>query len=151
MTRGELGQLSAAELIAIILQQQAQIEAQQAQIEAQAATIARLEAQVGEQHGTIAQLQGQVKELQARLQEPAKTSANSSVPPAKGRKANRKAGKTAAKRGPPVGHAGRGRERQEPDVVLECRPTGCAQCGTDLSGEEGELVGRSQVIELPPH
>ena len=70
MTRGDLGQLSAAELIAILLQQAAQIEAQ-------AVTIARLEAQVVEQQGTITQLQGQVKEQQARLKEPAKTAANS--------------------------------------------------------------------------
>lgn len=33
---------------------------------------------------------------------------------------------------------------------MECRPRVCAQCGADLSGEEGELGGRSQVIELPP-
>ena len=150
MTPEELGLLNAADLIAIIQQQQAQIEAQQAQIEAQQATIARLEGQVAEQQGTIAQLQGQVQELQARLGEPAKTSANSSMPPAQGRKANRKGGKTKAKRGPPMGHAGRGRERQEPDVVMECRPRACEACGTNLSGVEGELVGSSQVIELPP-
>ena len=150
MTRGELGQLSAAELIAILLQQQAQIEAQQAQIEAQQAIIARLEAQVAEQQGTIAQLQGQVQELQVRFREPAKTPANSPVPPAKGRKANRAAGKAAAKRGPLAGHSGRGREREETDVVIECRPTVCEQCGADLREEEGEQVGSSQVVELPP-
>jgi transposase len=136
MNQEELEQLSVAELIAIILQQQATLEAQQAEN-------AHLRARVAE-------LAQQVSELQARLAEPAKTSANSSVPPSQGPKPNRKQGRGAKKRGPPEGHPGRGRERQEPDVVIDCRPTTCAGCGADLSGVAGEQVGRSQVVELPP-
>src|SRR5207248_7042884 len=41
------------------------------------------------------------------------------------------------------------RARQEPDVVLHCRPTACGACGAALSGSEQRRVGRSQVTDLP--
>jgi transposase len=143
MTREEAEKLEWAELVEVVLRQQATIEEQQA-------TIEELETQVAQQQAQMAELAQQVGELQARLAEPAKTSTNSSVPSSQGPKPNRRKGPPGKKRGPPVGHVGRGRERQEPDVIIDCRPTACAACGADLRGVEGDRVGTSQVVELPP-
>jgi transposase len=99
----------------------------------------------------LGQRAARVRELEdevARLSLPAKTPENSSLPPSRGQKANaeRRAG---AKRGPKRGHVGVSRARQEPDVVLHCRPTACGACGVALSGSEQRRVGRSQVTDLP--
>src|SRR5205814_4748143 len=48
------------------------------------------------------------------------------------------------------GHVGVSRERQAPDVVLECRPTTCRGCGAALTRADQRRVGRSQVVEVPP-
>jgi uncharacterized coiled-coil protein SlyX len=125
MTRQKLEQLSKAELIEIILQQQT----------------------------VIAQLQAAVAELQEqlrRLTQPVKDASNTSVPPSQTRKPNRPAGQPATKRCPKPGHEGRSRLRQEPQVIVECRPTSCEQCGRPLPRRAGKLLGTSQVIELPP-
>jgi len=37
-----------------------------------------------------------------------------------------------------------------PDVVIECRPTVCPQCGQDLLQVEQAAIGKSQVVDLPP-
>ncbi|MGH3576302.1 MAG: IS66 family transposase [Mycobacterium sp.] len=86
-----------------------------------------------------------------------KTPENSSVPPAKGWKRARPAaaapGAPPAKRGPKPGHRGVSRSRiasSAVDVVLPCRPTQCASCGHDLPTQGGKVVGRKQVVEVPP-
>jgi len=125
MSRAEFGQLSKAQLIEIIIQQQ----------------------------GLIEKLQAQIAELQQfinRLAQPPKDSSNSSVPPSKTRKPNRPGRKPKKKRGPKQGHQGRSRKRQAPDVIVECRPTACNHCGAQLPQTGGRLLGTSQVVELPP-
>ncbi len=132
MTREQLEQLSKAELVEIILQQQATILQQQA-------LIAQLQT-------AVAQLQEQVN----RLTQPPKDASNSSTPPSKTRKPNRPNRKSNAKRGPKSGHTGASRTRQAPDVIVECRPTSCDRCGAGLPQAGGKLLGTSQVVEIPP-
>ena len=95
---------------------------------------------------------GRVAQLEAELasaRQPAKTPANSSVPPAQARKANR-AERRGRKHGPERGHVGSSRRRQPPDQVLKIRPTVCGGCGEQLGPRDQRRVGKSQVIELPP-
>jgi transposase len=94
------------------------------------------------------QLKERLDELEKEQQAPAKTPQNSSVPPAAGQKANRK--KTKGKRGAKAGHKGQSRRRAQADVVIECQLENCPDCGADLSETEQKLVGRSQVVEIPP-
>lgn len=125
MSRQELEQLSKPRLIEIILQQQALIEQVQAR---------------------VAQLEDQIK----GLIQPPKDSSNSSVPPSKTRKPNRRQSRRKKQRGPKPAHPGTSRKRQEPDAIVECRPTSCDHCGGDLPHSGGRLLGTSQVVELPP-
>jgi transposase len=88
---------------------------------------------------------------------PVKTPENSSVPPAKAWKRQRRAAPSAdqpaAKRGPKPGHRGVSRSRvasSAVDVVLACRPERCEHCGAALPAQGGKVVGRKQVVELPP-
>jgi len=98
----------------------------------------------------ILRLQERVASLEAQLAKPEKTSRNSSVPPSKSYKPNRKRSGGAKPRGPKPGHVGRSRTHQTPDVVIECRPTVCAQCGHDLTQVEPASIGTSQVVDIPP-
>jgi len=132
MTREQLEQLCKAELIAIILQQQATLLQQQALIEQLQARVAQLE------------------DLVKRLTQPPKDASNSSTPPSKARKPNRPDRKPKKKRGPKAGHEGRSRKRQAPDVIVECRPASCDRCGAELPQAAGKLLGTSQVVEIPP-
>jgi transposase len=99
----------------------------------------------------VVQLHARVAELEAavaRLGGPPKTPGNSSVPPSQGFKANRAERRRAQrKRG---GQLGLSRRRQEPDLIVECRPTTCRGCGAALAQQGQYRVGRSQVVELPP-
>src|SRR5215210_6385501 len=82
----------------------------------------------------------------ARRGGPPKTPENSSTPPSKGWKRERRPpSEEGAKRGPPVGHAGTSRQRGTPAWVVLCQPTHGAACGEDLAGAAAERVGRSQV------
>lgn len=125
MTREELEQLSLPELIEIIMRLQER----------------------------IVLLEAQMASLQESLEpfrKSEKTSRNSSVPPSKSYKPNRKRSGRAKERGPKPGHEGRSRTRQTPDVVIECRPTVCAHCGHDLTTVDPTAIGKSQVIDIPP-
>jgi transposase len=105
----------------------------------------------GQQPERMAELERQLAELQAevqRLSAPPKTSANSSVPPSVGFKANRT--ERRRRRGKRRGHAGTSRRRQRPDVIVRCRPSACAGCGEPVPLGGQRRVGRSQVVELPP-
>jgi transposase len=125
-TAEELAQLPVEILVPIMLQQRAMIQALQERI-------TKLEIEL------------------AQLKKLAKTSRNSSVPPSKEPKPNRKVGtKSKKKKGPPVGHPGQSRKRSEPDVVVECVPDCCSACGADLQDVEPVLVGINQVIDIPP-
>src|SRR5215212_4842014 len=92
-------------------------------------------------------LAAEVAELKAQIGRPPKTPGNSSVPPSVGFKANR-AERRARKRR--AGHDGISRRRQQPDVIVRCRPTTCEGCGEPLPLRGQRRVGRSQVVELPP-
>jgi transposase len=98
----------------------------------------------------VVQLHARVAELEAtvaRLSGPPKTPGNSSVPPSQGFKANRAERRRAKRRG---GQLGLSRPRQDPDVIVQCRPTSCRGCGAALAEGGQRRVGRSQVVELPP-
>lgn len=125
MERSDLEQLDKPELLTIILELRAVVERLQQENEA---------------------LQKRVSELEKELDQPGKTPENSSVPPALGRKPNKKAGTGGAKKG----HLGRSRKRVKPDVIIECQVEHCPDCGTDLSEQDHHFLGRSQVIEIPP-
>ena len=131
MTDNELAGLSHEELLDLVRRQQAELAAGEAAIERRDEKIRALEEEL------------------AQFRRPAKTPANSSVPPSRGQKANRTDGRRR-KLGPKRGHVGVSRVRSEPDVVIECRPSQCGGCHEPLSQTGGRRVGRSQVIELPP-
>ena len=95
----------------------------------------------------VLRLAAEVAELKAQIGQPPKTPGNSSVPPSVGFKANR-AERRSRKRRP--GHDGISRRRQQPDVIVRCRPTICQGCGEPLPLRGQRRVGRSQVVELPP-
>lgn len=130
MADDELARLSREELLEVVRRQQDELAAREAAIERRDEKIRELEAEL------------------AQFRRPVKTSANSSVPPSRGQKANR-APARRRKLGPKRGHVGSGRVRSEPDVVVECRPRVCGGCGHELPQADGRRVGRSQVIELP--
>src|SRR5688572_8906810 len=130
MDRDELGGLSREELLELVRRQQAELAAREAAIERRDEKIRKLEEEL------------------AQFRRPAKTPENSSVPPARGQKANRVEGRRR-KLGPKRGHLGVGRARSEPDVVVECRPHACGGCGQVLPQTGGRRTGQSQVIGVP--
>ena len=108
-------------------------------------------AAAGQQQERLAELDRRLAEVQAeveRLSAPPKTSENSSVPPSVGFTANRT--ERRRRRGKRRGHAGTSRRRQQPDVIVRCRPRTCQGCGEPLPLAGQRRVGRSQVVELPP-
>ena len=135
----ELSGLSREELVDLIVRQRRELAEREAELAEQREAAARRDARIRA-----------LEEEVARLSLPTKTPENSSVPPAKGQKADLAAGSRGAKRGPKRGHVGMGRPRQEPDVVLHCRPTACGGCGGARAATDQRAVGRSQVTDLPP-
>jgi transposase len=106
---------------------------------------------VGELVALVLRLQARVAELEARLAEPPKTSGNSSVPPSKSFKPNRKPpAEGKRKRGPKVGHPGATRVPATPDLTVEVRVGTCGGCGQDLREVPQEVAERRQVVEVPP-
>jgi transposase len=118
-----LGQLPVAELVTLVVQQQA----------------------------TIERLQARIAELETVLGKPRKTPENSSVPPAAARKPNRpvEAG-GERKRGPVLGHVGATRRTMEPTERLEVRVARCDRCGADLAALAQQPTERRQLVDLPP-
>jgi transposase len=100
---------------------------------------------------TVQQLQARISELEEHIARPKKTPANSSVPPAKGYKANRpESAEGAAKRGPKEGHPGTTRAAAQPDVKIVAKVERCDRCGQELGAAQHRLVERRQVVEIPP-
>jgi transposase len=138
MAEDELAGLSREELLELLAQQ--------------AEVIGRQQAELAEREAAIERRDEKIRALEEELllfRRPAKTPENSSVPPSRGQKANRVAGRRR-KRGPKRGHIGASRVRSTPDIVIECRPSACGGCGEALPQAGGRRVGRSQVVELPP-
>jgi transposase len=131
MSDEELAGLSPRDLVALVRQLEARLRAVEAELAAVQARNAELEAELARRGG------------------PPKTPQNSSTPPSKGWKGERRRG-AGAKRGPPFGHLGTSRRRVTPDWVVLCQPTHCGQCGHALVAAPQERVGVSQVVELPP-
>ncbi len=130
MEREELAGLSREELLELVRRQQEALAEHAAAIERRDEKIRALEEEL------------------SQFRRPEKTPENSSVPPSRGQKANRVAGRRR-KHGPKRGHVGVSRVRSAPDVVVACRPRACAGCGELLPQTGGRRVGRSQVTELP--
>lgn len=126
-----------------------------------AALAARLAARISELEAALTTALARVAELEAKLGTPPKTAENSSLPPSTGFKSARAARRRAArsedepapKRGPKPGHRGVSRSRVDSaavDQVVLCRPQQCGSCGTPLPETGGKVVGRQQVVDLPP-
>lgn len=123
------------------------------------ALVGRLEARLVSLEAEVTTLRAENAALRARLEQPPKTPANSSVPPAKGFKPNRAARRQAAEaepalsRGPKPGHRGISRSRVAAaalDTIIVCRPETCDACGDALPATGGVVVGRRQLVDLPP-
>ena len=87
-------------------------------------------------------------ELVLKLQRPAKTSRTSSKPPSTDRKERREQSRP---RGAKPGHEGHSRvAAEDPDTVVDHRPTECPDCGLALSPDLAvETVSVHEHIELP--
>src|SRR5947207_7964766 len=110
MAEDELAGLSREELLELLAQR--------------ADVIGRQQAELAEREAAIEWRDEKIRALEeelAQFRRPAKTSENSSVPPSRGRQANR-VERRRRKLGPKRGHLGASRMRSEPDVVVECRP-----------------------------
>ena len=121
MNREALLALSSADLVALILAQQAQIEA----------------------------LTAQVADLRSRLNVPPKTPDNSSTPPSRGEKPNRPDHPPKKKRR--RGRPGVARPLAEhPDRVIEATLDACPHCSHSLGPAEQAGVHAYDHVELPP-
>ncbi len=87
-------------------------------------------------------------ELVLKLQRPAKTSRTSSKPPSTDRKERREQSRPG---GAKPGHEGHSRVlAEDPDTVVDHRPTACPDCGLALSPDlPAETVSVHERIELP--
>src|SRR3954447_12717287 len=103
MGRDGLGGLGREELLELVRRQQGELAAREAAIERRDEKIRELEEEL------------------SQFRRPVKTPDNSSVPPSRGRKANR-VERRGRKPGPKRGHVGIGGERSERVVVVVCRP-----------------------------
>src|SRR4051812_25047175 len=97
-------------------------------------------------------LTARVAHLEARLNEPTRTSSNSSLPPSKGRKANRpERERRAGPRRGSLGREGGGRSlAEEPDQRVVAKAAACAHCRAALGEADQQLHARYDKIELPP-
>jgi len=126
MTRDALLALSKEDLVALVLAQQARIEALTAQ---------------------VAALTAEVAALQARLKVPPKTPDNSSTPPSQGEKPNHPDRPRKRRRG----RAGVARALAEhPDHVIEATLAACPHCAHPLGPAEPTSIHAYDHVELPP-
>ena len=129
----DLSQLSDVEKDALIMALWTQLDATLA---ANADLMAKVEA-----------LTARVTELEAKLNEPAKTPDNSSLPPSHGHKAN----KPPHRKRRPGHRPGTGRElHPNPDHIVEARAETCPSCAAALAEDDQKLQAVYERIELPP-
>jgi transposase len=91
----------------------------------------------------------EIANLKQRLEKPAKTSANSCLPPATQPKMPLEIGLPSQKRGGKVGHVGKSRLLPLPDCVLDCEAQACACCGADLQDAQRQRIGCCRIQEIP--
>ena len=150
----DLGQLSEADRESLVLDQWTRLQAARATIAAQGAEVAaaravaeELRAQLGAALASIAQLRAQVQALEARLGKPPKTPRNSSLPPSRAEKPNKRRRRRKKRKGRP----GKGRKlHPQPDRTVTLRTEQCAHCGTRLAGQEQKPQAVYDRIEIPP-
>ena len=96
----------------------------------------------------------EVQKLRLQLvKKPKKTSKNSSLPPAKGFKAQVKSKDKVSKvkRAGSIGREGGGRPLSEhPDQTITAKINSCQGCGTNLSSSLQQLIQRYEKIDIPP-
>lgn len=98
----------------------------------------------------LAVLQARVDALTDRMSRDSHTS--SRPPSSDGLSArSRSAPPTGGKRGAQAGHKGHHRPLAKPDHIVECRPTHCRACGTELTGEDPSPTPHQviDVVRLP--
>lgn len=114
--------------------------------------ISRQAAVIDEQNKRITQLEEEVRVLKNR-----KNSGNSSLPPsmdfgkpvAKPNQSLR--GKSNLKSGGQPGHKGTTLEMSSnPDIIEQLLPQVCRGCHHSLEGQESVLIGRRQLVDIPP-
>lgn len=101
----------------------------------------------------IVALWEEVQKLRKLVKKPKKTSNNSSLPPAKGFKAQVKSKDKASeiKRAGSVGREGGGRPLSEhPDQIITAKINSCQGCGTNLSSSLQQLIQRYEKLDIPP-
>ena len=101
----------------------------------------------------IVALWEEVQKLRQLVKKPKKTSKNSSLPPAKGFKAQVKSKDKASevKRAGSIGREGGGRPLSEhPDQIITAKINSCPGCGTNLSSSLQQLIQRYEKIDIPP-
>ena len=142
--------LSRDQLIALVVERDVRIRELEAQNRALTARVAELEAENRALRARMTELESQVQRLLEKLGNPP-TPANSSLPPAQGKKPNRPDREPKAK--PPR----RGFHRRElcpdPDAVVDRRPDVCRHCGSaaltpvgTASYDHHELVARPVLV-----
>ncbi len=109
-----------------------------------------LKAEKGTLQAENERLKARVAELEAKLTRPAKTPANSSVPPSRGQKANRPAGEEGKKR-TKASHPGVARPLCEtPDLTHEAIAKVCPHCAAAVTADDQSLQQLYDRIEIPP-
>ena len=89
----------------------------------------------------------------ALVKKPKKTAKNSSLPPAKGFKAQVKSKEkpSEGKRAGSIGREGGGRPLSEnPDQIITASVKSCTGCGTEIESSLQQLMQRYDKIDLPP-
>lgn len=97
------------------------------------------------------EIQGLREQLEKTNKRPKKTSKNSSIPPSKGFKANKKSNpKGETRREASVGRAGGGRSlAPNPDRTVVAHVKRCPDCEVDIPPEQQQLHSRYDKLELP--
>jgi transposase len=101
----------------------------------------------------IVALWEEVQKLRQQGKKPKKTSKNSSLPPAKGFKAQVKSKNKASdvKRAGSIGREGGGRQLSEhPDQIITAQVKSCSECGTEMGASWQQIIQRYDKIDIPP-
>jgi len=124
-------------------------------------TVSDQGAEISNLHRIIDQKDKTIHDLRKRLskyEEPPKDYHNSSVPPSQEpidkkviRRTQSLRKQSGRKTGGQPGHKGHFLETSEnPNIVVACKPEVCECCGMPLDETEAEVIGKSQVIDIPP-